>query len=123
MAFEKRHRVVLEMSYLPDDRQKAFEDFNKLCVLRGERKEEAYADLLEAVVANHATELEKNWLDWKGLEAFMLDKGFTINRTTFWVYRDKGYFDGMWKTNGVTTLFDGDAILGYFQGQRGTANV
>lgn len=111
-------RVVIEAAKLSDVDRETLDDFHKLCVLKEMRKEDAYVDAARTILFDPANQelLSHNWVDWDDLEKFMLSKGFTINRVTFWNYRNKGLFAEDIKSNGVTTLYDADAILAAFTG-------
>lgn len=108
-------RVILELEKYPDTVRSAFRQFSKLCILQGVRREQALADLVLPEIHANRELLERNWVDWNGLETFMLAHRFTINRVTVWHYRNKGFMDGLVRTDGVTTLYDADGILAKLQ--------
>lgn len=105
---------------VPDEDQELFARFSLLSVVRGMRIAEAYKDAIESTLTVYGdlltTEdgMPKNWMNWEEFEPFMRSHGFTVNRTTFWNYRNAGKFEAEIKTDGVSTVYDADGILEYF---------
>lgn len=104
---------------IPEELQDTFSKFNTLAVLQGKRVPEAYAELAAVEVAANADLLELTWLPWEDFKTEMAAAGFTLNRTTFWKYRNKGYFNGCVRENGVNTLFQLEGILAFYRGETG----
>lgn len=110
---QKPKRIVLE---IPEDLQSLFADFNRWCIINGVRKERAFADLIRERLKENPVMDDRTWVSWKDLVCEMRVHGFSLNRTTFWNYRNKGLFADDVRSDGVSTLYDPHAIVQYFLG-------
>ncbi len=104
---------------VPSDYAQAFENFAKLAVIRGVKLPELFGEavVLETSGASTSEQVQfADWVNWDDFEKGMLAGGYSVNRVTFWKYRNDGHFTDMVKTNGVNTLFNLPRILEYYKG-------
>lgn len=116
---EKPKRIVLD---IPDYAQDIFGDFNKWCIINGLRKEQAFTRLVREQLNREPLPVDREWITWKVLVDRMKTAGFSLNRTTFWNYRNKGLFPDDVRSDGVSTLYDADSIVAFFQNQTSQNN-
>lgn len=109
----KPKRIYLTIT---DAHQDLYVEFNKWCIIHGLRREDGFADLIQDRLRRDPIPVDRIWVSWDVLVAKMKEAKFSLNRTTFWNYRKRGLFVDDVRTDGVSALYDADAIIHYFTG-------
>jgi HSP90 family molecular chaperone len=105
---------------VPEDRLDLIERFNKIRIVKGQKRLDAIFEAIEDYVSFNSDQIAgKNWVTWSELAEAMKARGFSISRVTFWQYENtKPEFAAAIVKDGVDVLFDLDAILAIYEGKK-----
>jgi len=104
---------------IPPDCREAFGELNTLCILNKQTLVEKLAELARQELSKPESQelMRFTWLPWTQFEREMKKAGYSVSRNAFWQYRKDGLIDETFvRTDGESTLYQLEGILGYFRG-------